>query len=47
MNNSKNYSDNIAAGVRNGSPKKKNDSSVFSHLQSDGTEHTRRDPYEI
>lgn len=46
----RNYQANVAAGVRNGSPQRKNESSVFSHLTSDGTEREglkRRDIYDI
>jgi hypothetical protein len=46
----RNYQANIAAGVRNGSPSRKNESSVFSHLSADGSERDglkRRDIYDI
>ena len=47
----RNYQASIAAGVRNnGSPVRKNESTVFSHLSSDGTERDglkRRDIYDI
>jgi hypothetical protein len=38
VDQNRNYQGNIAAGVRNGSPTRKNESSVFSHLQSDATD---------
>lgn len=46
----RNYQGNVAAGVRTGSPKVKNESSVFSHLQPDGSERDglkRKDLFEI
>ena len=46
----RNYQANIAAGVRNGSPQRKNQSTVFSHLSSDNTDREnlkRRDIYDI
>ena len=46
----RNYQANVAAGVRSNSPKKKNESSVFSHLSADGSEREglrRRDIYEL
>lgn len=46
----RNYTDNTAAGVKTGSPKRKNESSVFSHLQSDPNEREglkRKDIYDI
>lgn len=45
----KNYSGDVAAGVRTGSPKRKNDSTVFAHLPVENTaaDRSRRDPYEI
>ena len=44
------YSDNVAAGVKTNSPKRKNESSVFSHLNADGAEREglkRKDIYDI
>lgn len=48
-NPQKNYSGDVAAGVRTGSPKRKNDSTVFAHLpvENTGADRSRRDPYEI
>lgn len=46
----RNYSDNVAAGMKTNSPKRKNDSSVFSHLNADADEREglkRKDIYEI
>jgi hypothetical protein len=45
----KNYSGDVAAGVRTGSPKRKNDSTVFAHLPVENTaaDRSRKDPYEI
>jgi hypothetical protein len=46
----RNYSDNVAAGVKTNSPKRKNESSVFSHLNADGVEREglkRKDIYDI
>lgn len=46
----RNYSDNVAAGIKTNSPKRKNESSVFSHLTIDGTEREglkRKDIYDI
>jgi len=46
----RNYSDNVAAGVKTNSPKRKNESSVFSHLTADGVEREglkRKDIYDI
>lgn len=46
----RNYSDNVAAGVKTNSPKRKNESSVFAHLSADGVEREglkRKDIYDI
>jgi hypothetical protein len=46
----RNYADSTAAGVKTGSPKRKNESSVFSHLQEDPAERDglkRKDIYDI
>ena len=44
------YPDNGPAGVKTNSPKRKNESSVFSHLNADGVEREslkRKDIYDI
>jgi hypothetical protein len=46
----RNYSVDVAAGVKTNSPKRKNESSVFSHLNADGGEREglkRKDIYDI